>query len=142
MAILKCVCISKEKKGRAKNIHQCEVGQRGLSGDARFGKGIKQVSILPYEKVKEYFDEKNEPVDYGRFGENLVVEGLNFDNVKVGDKFFSGDVVIEVTQIGSSWEGMDEFKGERVCYPMEKLFIFCKVVNPGILTEEEGFNEY
>ena len=142
MGVLKGVCISREKDKRAKNVHQCEVGQRGMSGDARYGKGIKQVSILPYEKVKKYFDEKNEPVDFGCFGENLVVEGLKLDGIKPGDKYFSGDVVLEITQIGSQWEGMDEYQGERICHPMEKEFIFCKVLHTGILTEEEGFAEY
>ena len=55
MAKILCVCISKERKTSSQNIHECEADLQGLVGDVHYGMGgRKQVSLLPYEKVKEY----------------------------------------------------------------------------------------
>ena len=75
MAKILCVCISKERKTCSQNIHECEADLQGLVGDVHYGMGgRKQVSLLPYEKVKEYFEQSEEEFRYGRFGENLLVE--------------------------------------------------------------------
>ena len=56
MAKILCVCISKERKTCSQNIHECEADLQGLVGDVHYGMGgRKQVSLLPYEKVKEIF---------------------------------------------------------------------------------------
>ena len=39
-------------------------------------------------------------MEYGAFGENLVVDGLDFRNLPVGSRFGTGDAVLEMTQIG------------------------------------------
>lgn len=137
MGILKCVCISKQEHQSAKNIHQNNVTPSGLSGDIHCGNGVKQISMLPYEVVKYFFEQKNEPICYGRFGENLVVEGLDWSDIHVGDKFRCEDVMLEVSKIGAQWEGMEEFTEETVCSPMEEFFVFCRVKHAGILTEGE-----
>ena len=33
------------------------------------------------EKVKEYFEHSGEDFRYGRFGENLLVEGINWNSI-------------------------------------------------------------
>lgn len=136
MGVLKCVCISKERKTSAQNIHQCRVELEGLVGDIHFGFDKKQVSLLPYERVKTYFDEMGEKVLYGRFGENLVVDGIDWETVRLGDRFCCGQVILEVVKIGAGGPASDAYKGEKVCTPMEPYFIFCKVQKAGILAEE------
>ena len=101
MAKILCVCISKERKTCSQNIHECEADLQGLVGDVHYGMGgRKQVSLLPYEKVKEYFEQSEEEFRYGRFGENLLVEGINWISIAEGNRFRCGDVVLELTQIG------------------------------------------
>ena len=76
MAKILCVCISKERKTSSQNIHECEADLQGLVGDVHYGMGgRKQVSLLPYEKVKEYFDKSDETFRYGSSARNLLVEG-------------------------------------------------------------------
>ena len=61
MAKILCVCISKERKTSSQNIHECEATLQGLVGDVHYGMGgRRQVTLLPYEKVKPYFDETGE----------------------------------------------------------------------------------
>ena len=58
----------------------------GIEGDAHVGKWHRQVSMLSFEKI-EAFREKGADVDFGAFGENLVVEGVDLSKVPVGTKF-------------------------------------------------------
>ncbi|WP_448781842.1 MOSC domain-containing protein [Blautia sp.] len=136
MARILCVCISKERKTSSQNIHECEADLQGLVGDVHYGMGgRRQVTLLPYEKVKPYFDETGQPVRYGRFGENLLTEGLDWNVIEEGSRFRCGDVLLEVVRIGAGGPASDAYKGEKVCSPMEAWFIFCQIIEPGILKE-------
>ena len=122
MAKILCVCISKERKTSSQNIHECEADLQGLVGDVHYGMGgRKQVSLLPYEKVKEYFD--------------LLVEGINWETIKEGNRFHCKDVLLEVVRIGAGGPASDAYKGEKVCSPMEPWFVFCQILKKGILKE-------
>ena len=71
----------------------------GLEGDAHAGKWHRQVSLLSGEKI-DAFRAKDAEVEDGAFGENLVVEGIDFAKLPVGTRFRCGEVVLELTQIG------------------------------------------
>ena len=136
MARILCVCISKERKTSSQNIHACEADLQGLVGDVHYGMGgRRQVTLLPYEKVKPYFDETGQPVRYGRFGENLLTEGLDWKVIEEESRFRCGDVLLEIVRIGAGGPASDAYKGEKVCSPMEPWFIFCQIIEPGILKE-------
>ena len=88
--VVKAVCTS-EKKGVEK--HSVPEGHFlkdfGIEGDAHAGKWHRQVSLLSYDKVKE-FNERGAQVEDGAFGENLVVEGIDFRKLPVGTILKSG----------------------------------------------------
>ena len=112
MAKILCVCISKERKTCSQNIHECEADLQGLVGDVHYGMGgRKQVSLLPYEKVKEYFEQSEEEFRYGWFG--------------------------EAVRLGAGGPASDAYKGEKVCTPMEPWFVFCQILEAGRLREGE-----
>ncbi|MGF6907228.1 MOSC domain-containing protein [Fusobacterium sp. PH5-44] len=94
------VCIS-EKKGTAKiNIFTGNfIKDFGLENDAHGGNWHRQVSLISYDKVKE-FNDRGAKVDFGAFGENLVVEGIDFKNIPIGTRFVCNSVILELTQIG------------------------------------------
>ncbi len=71
----------------------------GLENDAHAGNWIRQVSLLPLEKI-ESFNEKGAGVKYGEFGENLVVSGFDLKRLSVGSRIIIGDSVLRITQIG------------------------------------------
>lgn len=94
------ICTSKEK-GTAKYMVQ-EVNvieDFGIEGDAHAGKWHRQVSLLALEKIEE-FRNKGAEVDFGAFGENLVISGIELNKLPIGQKIKIGDVELEVTQIG------------------------------------------
>ncbi|MFV0412227.1 MAG: MOSC domain-containing protein [Oscillospiraceae bacterium] len=94
------VCTS-EKKGTAKHNASKAVFkvEHGLVGDAHAGNWHRQVSLLSADKVED-FKKKGAQVQAGAFGENLLVEGIDFKTLPVGTKLACGSVVLEITQIG------------------------------------------
>ena len=95
------VCIS-EKKGTAKKmIDEANlIIEFGMEGDAHAGKWHRQISLLALEKI-EAFNEKGGDVNFGDFGENLVVSGIELNKLPVGQRLTIGEEVeLEVTQIG------------------------------------------
>lgn len=97
---VKAVCVS-EKKGTEKHgVDRVHVRpHHGIVGDAHAGDWHRQVSLLSYDKVKA-FNEKGANVDHGAFGENLVVEGIDFKSLPVGSRFLVGTAQLKMTQIG------------------------------------------
>ena len=71
----------------------------GIEGDAHAGSWHRQVSLLSADKIAA-FNEKGAGVIPGAFGENLVVEGMDFRALPVGTLLRCGDVLLELTQIG------------------------------------------
>jgi TatD DNase family protein len=100
MGSVRAVCRS-EKKGTAKtNVHTGEfLVSHGLVGDAHAGDWRRQVSLLSFEKVEDFRARGAEVAD-GAFGENLVVEGIDFRKLPVGTILECGEVILEMTQIG------------------------------------------
>ena len=70
----------------------------GIETDAHGGNWHRQVSMLSAEKIENF--RKKIWVDYGAFGENLVVEGFDLATLPVPSFFAIGDAVLEMTQIG------------------------------------------
>ena len=116
MGKLIAICIS-EKKGTQKVPVESAVlrEDHGIEGDAHAGNWHRQVSLLGLEKI-EAFRARGADVDFGAFGENLIIEGFDFRNLPVGTQFRiggaevsgepgedaadAGGVLLEMTQIG------------------------------------------
>ena len=100
MGVIKAICIS-EKKGTNKHPVPCGdfLEDYGISNDAHAGKWHRQVSLLPAERVRE-FNEKGGGVTDGDFGENLLVDGVDFSALEVGSTLKAGNVILEITQLG------------------------------------------
>ena len=100
MGVVKAVCAS-EKRGTEKTDRGAAElrADWGLVGDAHAGHWHRQVSLLSADRIIE-FNEKGARVDYGAFGENLVVEGIDFRALPVGTLLRCGTVLLEMTQIG------------------------------------------
>lgn len=100
MGKILAICISEEKGTQKKPVETATlVEDWGIEKDAHGGKWHRQVSLLSFEKIEE-FRAKGVEVDFGAFGENLVVEGFDLRHVPVGTRFQIGEAVLELTQIG------------------------------------------
>jgi len=75
------------------------VADWGIEGDAHAGNWHRQVSLLSYDRVEEFRARGAEVAD-GAFGENLLVEGIDFRSLPVGTRLSCGDALLEITQVG------------------------------------------
>lgn len=100
MGKILAICTSEKKGTQKKPIDTARlIEDWGIEKDAHGGKWHRQVSLLSFEKI-EAFREKGAEVDFGAFGENLVVEGFDLSQIPVGSQFQIGEAVLELTQIG------------------------------------------
>ena len=124
------------KRGTQKvNVHTVKLIENyGLENDAHAGTWHRQVSLLSYEKIEE-FKAKGAPIEDGAFGENLIVSGYDLKALPVGTRLRSGEVLLEVTQIGKKCHsGCEIYKIMGDCI-MPREGIFTRVLHGGIIEE-------
>lgn len=97
---VRAVCISDHRGTEKHSIEEAHlIPDFGIEGDAHAGNWHRQVSLLSYERVKD-FNERGAGVIDGAFGENLVVEGMDFRRLPVGTRLYVGTAQLRMTQIG------------------------------------------
>ena len=133
MGIVRAVCTSRQKGTLKENVGEALfLEDFGLEGDAHAGKWHRQVSLLSYEKI-EAFRARGAKVDFGAFGENLVVDGFDFRHLPVGTKLRCGDVLLEMTQIGKECHsGCAIYRQMGDCI-MPREGVFARVLSGGTI---------
>lgn len=133
--IVKAICISDIRGVEKHSIPEAHfIKDFGIEGDAHGGKWHRQVSLLSYDKIKA-FNQKGANVTDGAFGENLVVEGLDFVKLPVGTKFYAGTTVLRMTQIGKECHShcaIYQRMGECI---MPREGVFAEVLQEGDIHE-------
>lgn len=101
MGKIVAICISEKKGVQKKDIKRCKlIENHGLEGDAHAGSWHRQISLLSKE-ARLIMENKGAKLNDGDFGENLLTEGIDFVNIKVGNKLRLGkDALVRITQIG------------------------------------------
>ena len=117
---IKSINVSSAKDSVKRPLQTATISALGLQGDAHAGTWHRQVSIANIHRLK---DIKGKPILPGELGENLTIEGVDFNQVSIFDRFISDDVVLEVTEIGSERPGSEEEDEEGL--------IYCRVLRPG-----------
>ena len=125
------ICISEKRGTQKKEVSEGTLRENfGLEGDAHAGTWHRQVSLLSFEKIEE-FRQRGAEVDFGAFGENLVVEGLDFRRMPVGTRLRIGESLLELTQIGKECHShcaIHQAMGDCI---MPREGVFAKVLHGG-----------
>lgn len=130
------VCISEKKGTQKKEVEEVRlVEDWGIEQDAHAGKWHRQVSLLSFEKI-EAFREKGAEVDFGAFGENMIIAGYDLRKIPVGATFQIGEARLVLTQIGKECHSHCEiYKKMGDCImPREGVFTVVEkggIVRPG-----------
>ena len=133
MGTVKAVCTSS-----IKGIQKSEVGSVklcadwGIEDDAHAGSWHRQVSLLPYEKIED-FKARGADVSNGSFGENIIVEGFDLKSLPVGTRLRSGNVKLELTQIGKECHARCAIYHKMGDCIMPREGAFCRVITGGTL---------
>ncbi|MBR3288348.1 MAG: MOSC domain-containing protein [Lachnospiraceae bacterium] len=134
-ATLDSVCIKSKIDNLMHCIGQADLIKTGIPNDVHCDGGDLQISILPKEVIDEYGKSKGQTFKYGEFGENLVIDGLDYKKLKVGDTISVGDSRLEITKIG-----VEDGKGEKCKNEIHNNYIFCRVLVAGIITVGDQVN--
>lgn len=133
MGKIAAICISKQRGTQKEPVPSARfLPDYGIEGDAHAGNWHRQVSLLSLEKIEE-FRQRGADVDYGAFGENLVVEGIDFASLPVGSRLQAGEVLLEITQIGKACHqhcAIYHAVGDCI---MPREGVFARVVHGGVL---------
>lgn len=149
---VRAVCVS-SRKGTAKRPVEAAIflENYGIEGDAHAGTWHRQISLLSADKVDEFnaalaekteksrgkaaeasgTGMKNGTVMPGAFGENLLVEGFDFQTLPVGTRFRIGDVLLEMTQVGKACHNACEIRRKMGICIMPTDGVFARVLHSG-----------
>lgn len=133
LGTVRAICISRVRGVEKESVPEGHfLKDYGIEGDAHAGHWHRQVSLLSYDKVEE-FNKRGADVKDGAFGENLVVEGLDFRSLPVGTRLYAGDVVLEMTQIGKECHSHCAiYKRMGECI-MPREGVFAEVLQEGVI---------
>ena len=132
------VCISEKKGTEKKEIEKAVLKPDwGIEGDAHAGKWHRQVSLLAFEKIDD-FRKKGAEVDFGAFGENIIVSGVELKSLPVGTVLEIGEARLRVTQIGKECHShCNIYKKMGDCI-MPREGIFAEVLKGGVVQKGES----
>lgn len=131
MGEIKAICISERRGTQKKEIPEAQILEDwGIEGDAHGGKWHRQISLLAVEKIEE-FRAKGAEIDYGAFGENLIIEGYDLRALPVGTRFRIGEVLLELTQIGKECHSHCEIYKKMGDCIMPREGVFTEVLHGG-----------
>ena len=132
--IVKAVCASGVRGVQKRDVTSArfQVGW-GLEGDAHGGDWHRQVSLLSYDKV-EKFNALGAGVSHGDFGENLIVEGIDFSALPVGSQLQCGECILEITQIGKECHSHCQIYHKMGDCIMPREGVFARVVQDGVIS--------
>ena len=132
MGRIEAICISTARGTQKRPVGSAEfVADWGIRGDAHGGHWHRQVSLLSADRI-DAFRARGAQVENGAFGENLVVRGFDFSAFPVGTLFKSGDVLLELTQIGKECHqhcAIYQAVGDCI---MPREGVFARVIRGGI----------
>lgn len=133
MGNVTAVCASPCRGTQKQNIGSGRfVVDWGLEGDAHAGHWHRQVSLLSADTIAA-FNARGAGVEPGAFGENLVVEGIDFRALPVGTRLRCGEVLLEVTQIGKECHGHCEIYRKMGDCIMPREGVFAVVLQGGAI---------
>jgi molybdenum cofactor synthesis domain-containing protein len=113
------------------------VVDHGVEGDAHAGPWHRQVSLLANESIEKML-EACPGVDPGAFGENVTTEGLVLYELPVGARFYAGESLLEVTQIGKECHSRCAIFHQAGDCVMPREGIFARVIEGGEIKPGEG----
>lgn len=138
MGILIAICTSEQKGTRKRPRPSARlIPDHGLEHDAHAGPGHRQVSLLSLEKI-EAFKQRGAVVEHGDFGENLVVDGIDFAALPLGARLSCGEALLELTQHGKECHHRCAIYHAMGDCIMPREGVFAKVLKGGLIREGDA----
>ena len=138
MGKLIAICISENKGTEKATIDNGVLIENfGLQNDAHAGNWHRQVSLLEIEKIED-FNKRGGNVDFGAFGENLIIQGINLKDLAIGSILKIGDALLEITQKGKQCHHHCKIYYRVGDCIMPREGVFAKVIKGGNIKPEDS----
>lgn len=125
------VSISENKGERKTPVPSAELkAGHGILGDAHAGEWHRQVSLLASESI-EKMQRLGLNVGSGDFAENITTEGIILTDLPIGARLATGEVLLEVTQIGKECHTRCAIYHQAGDCVMPREGIFARVIRGG-----------
>lgn len=132
-------------------VPSAELRAGGVEGDRqrnrRFHGGpSRAVSLFSLERIEALRDEGH-PIEPGSAGENLTIGGLDWGELRVGDRLEVGAALIEITGFAAPCETIaGSFAGERFTRISQKLHpgwsrLYARVLREGRVSVGDGVRQ-
>ncbi|AHG47592.1 molybdenum cofactor biosysynthesis protein [Rhizobium leguminosarum bv. trifolii CB782] len=117
------------------------IDAEGLVGDAICNRkhhgGVDQAVYIEGSLTLDWWSrELGRPYEPGTFGENMVISGIDNRNISVGDRFISGDLILEVTSCripcATFAAKMNDPKFAKRYAVAARPGIYCRVIKAGV----------
>lgn len=103
----------------------------GIEGDGHAGDWGRQITCLNWSSVYKANEACHISAGPGDFAENLLIDGIDLSNAKVGSKIHISDsIILEVTQIGKEDHPSIVSRTFGVSL-LPKEGLFCRVIHGG-----------
>lgn len=124
-----------ERKGTQKRpVDQVNlIENHGIEGDAHAGKWHRQISFLGSTCINE-FNTQGAEVKPGAFGENIIVEDIDFTTLPVGTIIRCNDAELEITQIGKECHTRCKIYYKMGDCIMPRNGVFAQVNHGGVIS--------
>lgn len=122
-----------EKKGTVKTpAVEIFLNHNGVENDAHSGNWNRQISLLGMSSIRKFEEQAGRKINPGEFAENITLDGFDYLKTHPLDRLTTGEVEIEITQIGKECHGTScsIFREVGDCV-MPKEGIFARVLHPG-----------
>ena len=131
------VCTSETKGVHKRDVKTARfIEDFGIEDDAHAGKWHRQVSLLSADKIDEFRAKGAEVID-GDFGENLIVEGIDFKALPIGTRFTCNDVILELSQIGKECHTKCNIYYSMGDCIMPREGVFARVIKGGTISSDD-----
>ncbi|WP_305767190.1 MOSC domain-containing protein [Candidatus Epulonipiscium viviparus] len=136
------LCISENRGTKKTSVAEVEfVEDYGIKNDAHAGDWHRQVSLLDVAKIEE-FKRKGINISAGDFGENVITEGIDFKQYRVGTLFKINNAILEITQYGKECHTRCEIFDQTGECIMPTEGVFAKVIESGTVAVGDEIVEY
>lgn len=137
MAKIVSLNISKNKGTEKKPVATAVLRpDHGMEGDAHAGNWHRQVSLLARESI-DRMNAKGFALKPGAFAENITTSGLDLPALPVGTRLISGEVELEITQIGKKCHSKCAIYVRAGDCIMPREGIFARVITAGTLQVDD-----
>ena len=104
----------------------------GMEGDAHARDWHRQISLLAQESIDK-MKEKGLDLHPGNFAENITTQGIALSSLPIGTRLISGEVELEITQIGKKCHAKCNIFTQVGDCIMPREGVFAKVIRGGTL---------